>query len=77
MISGNLLLQQVFHGKGEGFQYLPFLHDRDALEGIDIIGMNGEKGNEFFHSLVHGAVATGKGNQVIPNAGLLFDTFFQ
>jgi len=36
----HLLVEQLLHGQREGVEHLALLYRRDALEGVDMVGMN-------------------------------------
>ena len=67
----HLLVEQLLAGPRQGLEHLALLHRRDALEGVDVVGMNRKEADELVHPLVHVAVELGERCEVFADLGLL------
>ncbi|GIW56387.1 MAG: hypothetical protein KatS3mg082_2791 [Nitrospiraceae bacterium] len=68
----HLLVEQLLHGQRQGPEHLALLHRRDALEGVDVVGMDRKEADELVHPLVHMAVEPGETREVLADPDLLF-----
>ena len=70
-VGGQLLVEPARHGARERLQHFALLDRRDALERVDVVGMDGEEPDELVQPLLHAAVAPGERREVVPDLRLL------
>ena len=65
-------VETLLHGQRERLEHLALFNDGYPLEGVDIVGVNREKPDEFIHSVVEVAVEFSERRKMLANARLLF-----
>ncbi len=71
-VIGNVPVKQLFHGQGQGLEYLALFRRGDSLEGVNVVGVHREEAHEFVHALVHASVELGERGEMLPYFHLLF-----
>ena len=65
------MVDDPVHGDRKRFQDFAFLDDRDLLEGVDEVGMDGKQADELVQPFVHVSVEPGERRQVVADLRLL------
>ena len=73
MVQRNRMIEDFLCLIRQNRQNVPLLLTKaNSSNEIEVVGMDGKKGDEFVHARQHVAVVFGKGRQVSTNCGLLF-----
>ena len=70
-VVGYVLFEHLLHRQRQRLEHFALFNGRDAFKRIDVVRMHGEETNELVHALVHAAVESGEGSEILPDFHLL------